>query len=543
MTAGSGSAHEMPAASPPQSTGTAWAEQGSDAALSLTTDSHDDEFSSHDDDQRSSSDAQAAAIADSIGPTPPVLKSSDLDSVEAVSEKALGAVDSNDDVFGDDGDDEFGGFADSGTKAVPPRESTDDDDFGDFDDAPAAPPNAVDEGSDGFVAAQEKPGEDDEFGGFASVNNRGGTDDDEDFGDFDAGKGANDDEFDSFTAASPSADSNFTPVASQPTSALVPATVLDGNDMDALKAAVTDAMNLAFPPDVVELHPGAAVTDCPTLDQLLSQQVRLPGGPAAWSTGVWQAPDATLTWGWSGSHFQAGLIRALGLAGDDQDPSAAQSAARGPRRVQPPTASSAVPPSAALTPFDAPPVVVPVLDSFASPPSAPLTSNAPCSDEFGSFTSPSTVPHAPQMTRTSAGIGSSGGFDMTPSPSVVQSSGDEFGSFGGFDSAPSAPAGQSAADNFGSFGGFDSAPPAPTGAAPHPVSGPSVDFDLSQLVGTTSMLSAPAAPLGMSDTLASLEPVSAPTVSTPTSTDGWLAKLPDLSFVLNISLDRPAGMA
>ena len=149
-----------------------------------------------------------------------------------------------------------------------------------------------------------------------------------------------------------------------------------------------------------------------------------------------------------------------------------------------------------------------------APVTVPTTSNAgqpsfntlPASNRFGHDAFNSFTPVSPAAAAV-----------KPPAASVA---GDDFGGFGGFASPPAAaaavkpPAASVAGDDFGGFGGFDSFSSAATTAPNMP----------------------PSAQLGTASKSGSLDP-SLPAAAASSS---WVAKLPNLAFVLNKELDRPS---
>jgi hypothetical protein len=108
-------------------------------------------------------------------------------------------------------------------------------------------------------------------------------------------------------------------------------------------------------------------------------------------------------------------------------------------------------------------------------------------------------------------------------PPAAPTANDDFSGFGGFASPPAAaatvvpPAASVAGDDFGGFGDFDSFSSAAT-TAPNVPNMP------------------PGAQLGTAGKSGSLDPSPTPAAAS----SSWVAKLPNLAFVLNEKLDRPS---
>ena len=187
--------------------------------------------------------------------------------------------------------------------APPAPKDKEDDGFGDFE-APPAPAAPKDKEDDGFGDFADAPAravgqtreDDDGFGGFADANTPAASavkaDDvrkrdhsqpacacnlslsvvrlhSQDFGDFDAGGSATD-----FSSAPAPVPLPAVPTPAPTAPGLVPAAVVDGPDPTALKLAAADAL-LHVLPTSAQLQ-STGMTGCPTLDQMLSQQVRPP---------------------------------------------------------------------------------------------------------------------------------------------------------------------------------------------------------------------------------------------------------------------------
>ena len=198
-------------------------------------------------------------------------------------------------------DDGFGDFEAPPAPAAP--KDKEDDGFGDFE-APPAPSAPKDKEDDGFGDFADAPAravgqtreDDDGFGGFAVANTPASSavkaDDvrkrdhsqpacecnlslcvarlhSQDFGDFDAGGSATD-----FSSAPAPVPLPAVPTPAPTAPGLVPADVMDGPDPTALKLAAADAL-LHVLPTSAQLQ-STGMTGCPTLDQMLSQQVRPP---------------------------------------------------------------------------------------------------------------------------------------------------------------------------------------------------------------------------------------------------------------------------
>jgi len=411
------------------------------------------------------------------------------------------AASAGEDVFGDD-DDDFGGFADSSqakTASVPAGSAPvdEDNDFGGLADAPAPPASKDDDGFGEFndfkPAATD---DDDDFGGFADATKPAASADD-DFGDFDTGA-CGGDGFDSFG----SAPAPTPPPVPQPTaSAVVPASAFDGTDTAALKIALLEALRSAFPPS--DHLQGTGVTGCPTLDQVLSQQLRSPGGPA-WNTSIWQSFDTPEdAWSWSDSLIEQSLLQALGMPPRNQD---------GPITT----------PS---TPRE-------------SPSAARLPTPAALPAAFDTFSAAPAMPAAPTESNIGGDDAAFGGF-TSPAPAAFGGD-DPFGGFASPTSTEVKPPATAMDDDFGAFGGFGTSSSVPP-PAPPPVGVSPMDFDLSQLGGSAAPTMPPpmaaAPPLG--NMPSSLDPMRA-SVAPGIAKEAWLAKLPDLAFVLKETLDRPS---
>ena len=133
-------------------------------------------------------------------------------------------------------------------------------------------------------------------------------------------------------------------------------------------------------------------------------------------------------------------------------------------------------------------------------------------------------------------------------PPAAPTANDDFGGFGGFASPPAAaatvkpPAASVAGDDFGGFGGFTS-PPAVAAAVKPPAASVAGDdfggfggFDSFSSAATTAPNMPPGAQLGTVGKSGSLDPSPTPAVAS----SSWVAKLPNLAFVLNEALDRPS---
>jgi len=190
--------------------------------------------------------------------------------------------------------------------APPAPQDKEDDGFGDFE-APPAPPAPKDKEDDGFGDFADAPAravgqtreDDDGFGGFADANTPAASavkaDDvrkrdhsqpacacnlslcvarlhSQDFGDFDAGGSAT--ATTDFSSAPAPVPLPVVPTPAPTAPGLVPAAVVDGPDPTALKLAAADAL-LHVLPTSAQLQ-STGMTGCPTLDQMLSQQVRSP---------------------------------------------------------------------------------------------------------------------------------------------------------------------------------------------------------------------------------------------------------------------------
>jgi len=190
--------------------------------------------------------------------------------------------------------------------APPAPQDKEDDGFGDFE-APPAPPAPQDKEDDGFGDFADAPAravgqtreDDDGFGGFADANTPAASavkaDDvrkrdhsqpacacnlslcvarlhSQDFGDFDAGGSAT--ATTDFSSAPAPVPLPVVPTPAPTAPGLVPAAVVDGPDPTALKLAAADAL-LHVLPTSAQLQ-STGMTGCPTLDQMLSQQVRSP---------------------------------------------------------------------------------------------------------------------------------------------------------------------------------------------------------------------------------------------------------------------------
>ena len=201
-------------------------------------------------------------------------------------------------------DDGFGDF--EAPPAPPAPQGKEDDGFGDFE-APPAPPAPKDKEDDGFGDFADAPAravgqtreDDDGFGGFADANTPAASavkaDDvrkrdhsqpacacnlslcvarlhSQDFGDFDAGGSAT--ATTDFSSAPAPVPLPVVPTPAPTAPGLVPAAVVDGPDPTALKLAAADAL-LHVLPTSAQLQ-STGMTGCPTLDQMLSQQVRSP---------------------------------------------------------------------------------------------------------------------------------------------------------------------------------------------------------------------------------------------------------------------------
>ena len=155
-----------------------------------------------------------------------------------------------------------------------------------------------------------------------------------------------------------------------------------------------------------------------------------------------------------------------------------------------------------------------------APVTVPTTSNAgqpgfntlPASTRFGNDAFDSFAPLSPAAAAVK--------------PPAAPTANDDFSGFGGFASPPAAaatvvpPAASVAGDDFGGFGDFDSFSSAAT-TAPNMPNMPNMP---------------PGAQLGTASKSGSLDP-SLPAAAASSS---WVAKLPNLAFVLNKELDRPS---
>mmetsp|Transcript_9251 Transcript_9251/g.24199 ORF Transcript_9251/g.24199 Transcript_9251/m.24199 type:complete len:660 (+) Transcript_9251:169-2148(+) len=436
-----------------------------------------------------------------------VVAGDDADEFGGFAESSPAAAPSSDDVFGDeddeDEDDGFGGF----TPATEPARANDDE-FGDFVDTPRAL------GAPALPTADD----DDDFGGFADATSKQAGEDDDDFGDFDSGGVAGTDDFDEFSSASaqaPPAELLASPAAAT-SSTLIPASAIDGSDAHLLKQAAVDVLQRVLPESC---GPTTGVTGCPTLDVMLSQQAPSSEQPP-WHVSIWHAPDkaAIDARPWVDSVVEQGLLHSLGMPPRDQDATVSQA-----RESPPPAASK--------------------MQSMGSPSDAPAAvGSMPTHEPFAAASATMPTMEPMPIGSTFGGDDPFGAFTSTPAPPATLA-------------AP--PGAASMQDDFGAFGGFDTSASAPPPAAPSLPPGVGVaplEFDLSQLGASTSsmatltpmngsgdVLSSSMQQLGMDDMFASLESVgSAPAPAG--SQDAWLAKLPDLSFVLNPSLDRPMVM-
>ena len=194
-------------------------------------------------------------------------------------------------------------FSEPAAPVAPPApQDKEDDGFGDFG-APPAPPAPQDKEDDGFgdfaVAPTRAVGQEreDGFGGFAVATATDASavnaDDvrkrdhsqpmcacspslcfarllSQDFGDFDAGDSAT--ATTDYNSAPATASSPAVPTPAPTTPGLVPAAVMDGSDPAAFKLAAADALLRVLPTSAQLQCTG--MTGCPTLDQMLSQQVR-----------------------------------------------------------------------------------------------------------------------------------------------------------------------------------------------------------------------------------------------------------------------------
>jgi hypothetical protein len=126
----------------------------------------------------------------------------------------------------------------------------------------------------------------------------------QDFGDFDAGSSAT--ATTDFSSAPAPVPLPAVPTPAPTAPGLVPADIMDGPDPTALKLAAADAL-LHVLPTSAQLQ-GTGMTGCPTLDQMLSQQVRPPPKECAVSLNV-QVHVHAITWFASPSAFIGGTPR------------------------------------------------------------------------------------------------------------------------------------------------------------------------------------------------------------------------------------------
>jgi len=271
---------------------------------------------------------------------------------------------------------------------------------------------------------------------------------------------------------------------------------------------------------------------------MLSQQVGLPGVPA-WNTSIWQTFESPQdAWSWSNSVLEQSLLQALGMPREQDTSSTGAEMMPPPAPVTVPTMSNADQPGfntlPASTRFgnDAFDSFAPLSPAAAAvqPPAAP-TANDDFSG-FGGFASPPAAAATVVPPAASVAGDDFGGFGDFASPPAVAAAakppaasvaGDDFGGFGDFASPPAVaaaakpPAASVAGDDFGGFGGFDSFSSAAT-TAPNMPNMP------------------PGAQLGTAGKYGSLDPSPTPAAAS----SSWVAKLPNLAFVLNEKLDRPS---
>ena len=236
----------------------------------------------------------------------------------------------------------------------------------------------------------------------------------------------------------------------------------------------------------------------------------LPGVPA-WNTSIWQTFESPQdAWSWSNSVLEQSLLQALGMPREQDTAS---------------TGAEVMPPPA--------PVTVPTTSNAGQPGFNTL----PASTRFGNDAFDSFAPLSPAAAAVK--------------PPAAPSANDDFSGFGGFASPPAAaatvvpPAASVAGDDFGGFGDFAS-PPAVAAAAKPPAASVAGD-DFGGFGGFDSFSSAattapnmpnmpPGAQLGTAGKSGSLDPSPTPAAAS----SSWVAKLPNLAFVLNEALDRPS---
>jgi hypothetical protein len=236
-----------------------------------------------------------------------------------------------------------------------------------------------------------------------------------------------------------------------------------------------------------------------------------------WRTDLWAAPEDG-AWSWSGSAVERSALHALGIS--PQDVQKAEDTAARPSATTP---SLSTPMAPQVPPEGARPAAV-AADGLLLPTPQPP------------FASP------PANTATDDG----GFFAYTPSAVPVQGSTaapkDPF--------AAQQPTASSEVDPFGDFASTPAVAPPPPALTP---SGSLMDVDLlggafssdmpPAAVNSGSLLNSTMAQMGMADMFASPDSSANSKLGAQSASDAWLAKLPDLSFVLATGLTRPQAVA